>query len=88
MKFEWPELQKLYNGPALTGDAAKMWDTGTLIHEQMTLQPFYDQLKSQGGWSYGIIGSGGYINTGTDIFNVYNRIDYGLDKLKETQNNR
>ena len=81
MNFEWPEFRTLYNGPVLTGDAAKAWDAATLINEQQKLQPFYDRLSDQGGWSYNVIDMGGRLNTKSDIFNLMNRIGYGMEQL-------
>jgi len=37
-----PKLKSMLAGPALTGDAAKGWDSKTLMAEQELVQPIYD----------------------------------------------
>ncbi|MDR0183484.1 hemagglutinin repeat-containing protein [Lysobacter arvi] len=85
MKTEWPTFQSLWSGGPITGSRAQRWDRTTLIQEQAAVQPFYDQLDSKGGWSEFIIRGGGVLNTGSDIVDKQNRVNYGLKELEKVR---
>ncbi|GAB2562795.1 hypothetical protein ISP15_18040 [Dyella jejuensis] len=89
MKKEWSAFQQMYNGPILTGEAAKQWDSSMLINEQTMLQPLYDHLMVQGGWTNDVIYLGGFINTiGKNIFDVQDRINYGQSQIDSVRDSR
>lgn len=74
---EWRDFANLYNGPVLTGPAAKTWDKNMLIHEQVMVQPLYDKLYSNSVPSEVVIIVGGLWNGVLNINNKNDRIKYG-----------